>query len=87
MAAARLILGVAVALACTRAEATPTPNPVPNPPADLLVSVALGPTTTLRGLQAYLEAIKPGTGAVLTEQLVRHQLAEAAGVGSLDGLD
>jgi len=67
-----------------RAAAKPSD---PGPPAVLLVSIALGPTSTLTGLQAFLEEVKPGTGAQLTDAAVRQGLAKAAGVSSLDGLD
>ncbi|HET9619759.1 MAG TPA: hypothetical protein VFP84_00235 [Kofleriaceae bacterium] len=89
-----LLAGLAIA-ACAPAEAAPpapaTPTASPARPAavpvELLASVSLGPASTLRGLQAYLDAIKPGIGATLSEQVVRRQLASALGVPSLDGLD
>lgn len=75
---------LALATACTHADAKARAN---QPPAELLVSVAMGPATTLRNLQAYVEAIKPGAGAALTDQVVRRGLAEMIGASSLDGLD
>jgi len=70
--------------AYTHADAKAKPDP---PPAELLASVAIGPVTTLRNLQAYVEAIQPGAGGILTDQAVRHGLAEMVGASSLDGLD
>jgi len=79
------VLGIGgLGAACTPAEARATAD---QPPAELLVSVAIGPVTTLRNLQAYAEAIQPGTGATLTDQAVRRGLAEAVGASSLDGFD
>jgi hypothetical protein len=76
-------LALTVALfASVRAEAKPA-----DPPAELMVSVALGQPSALKNLQAFADAIKPGTGAMMSEQVVRQQLAQVAGVPSLDGLD
>jgi hypothetical protein len=75
---------LALAAACTHADAKAKAD---QPPAELLVSVAIGPATTLRNLQAYVDAIKPGAGAALTDQVVRRGLAEMVGASSLDGLD
>jgi hypothetical protein len=72
--------------ACAPAEAKPADKP-PEVPVELLASVAIGPASTLRGLQKYLEAIRPGIGSALTDQMIRGQLAGALGVTSLDGLD
>jgi hypothetical protein len=78
-----LLAGLALA-AAGPAEAKPGSD---RPPAELLVSVALGPSSTLRGLQAYAESIEPGAGAQLTDQVMRGALAGAIGVSSLDGVD
>lgn len=59
----------------------------PGPPANLMVSVAIGPASTLAGLRAFVDAVKPGTSAQLTDAMIRDELAKAAGVTSLDGLD
>ena len=75
---------VGVLTLCATADAGGKPDA---PPTELLVSVAIGPVTTLRNLQAYAEAIKPGAGAALTDQVVRRGVAEAVGAKSLDGLD
>ncbi len=77
-------IGVGLGTACTPAEARATTD---QPPAELLASVALGPVTTLRNLQAFAEAFEPGAGAGLTDQAVRRGLAEAVGANSLDGFD
>ncbi|HET7499869.1 MAG TPA: hypothetical protein VFK02_02670 [Kofleriaceae bacterium] len=78
---------LAACSACAPAEAKDAASPAGAPPPELLVSVALGPVTTLRNLQAYVEAIKPGAGASLSDQVVRRGLADAVGASSLDGLD
>jgi len=76
--------GLGLAAGATNASARPKADPVP---AELLASVAMGPATTLRGLQAYAEAIKPGAGASITDQVVRGGIAELVGASSLDGFD
>lgn len=78
-------LATAALAACAPAAAK-GPDAVALPP-DLLFSVTLGPASTLRGLQAYVEAVKPGAGALISEQIIRHQLATTVDVPSLDGLD
>lgn len=70
---------------CTHADADAKAKLAP--PAELLVSAAIGPVTTLRSVQAYVEAIQPGAGAIFTDQVVRRNLAELVGASSLDGLD
>ncbi|HEU4728740.1 MAG TPA: hypothetical protein VFT22_12640 [Kofleriaceae bacterium] len=78
---------LAACFAYAPAEAKDAASPAGQPPPELLVTVALGPATTLRNLQAYVEAIKPGAGAGLGDQVVRHGMADAVGASSLDGLD
>jgi len=56
-------------------------------PAELLVTISLGPDHTLDGMRAFANAIRPGAGSTLTEGLVRQQLAGMADVDSIDGLD
>lgn len=58
-----------------------------DPPAELLAVVDLAPLSSMRGLQAYLDAVKPGTSAMLNDQLVRRALAEIVEVPDLDGID
>jgi len=86
--AALTTVGALGVSACQPVEAAPEAKakPIP-PPADLMASVALGPTGSLRGLQAYVDAIKPGAGAMISDQVVRDGLAKAAGMHSLDGFD
>jgi hypothetical protein len=55
------------------------------PPPDLLVRVAVGPAGSLRGLQAYADTIQPGTGAQLTDQVLREAIAKLVNATSLDG--
>jgi hypothetical protein len=71
---------------CAPAEAKPA-DKSPEVPVELLASVAIGPASTLRGLQKYMEAIRPGIGMVISDQAIRGQLASAVSVTSLDGLD
>jgi hypothetical protein len=81
----RTVIGIlGLVAACTRADAKAKLDP---PPAELLATAAIGPVTTLRNLQAYVEAIQPGAGAIFTDQVVRRGLAEMVGASSLDGLD
>ena len=75
---------LAVVLAATRAEAAPRADAAP---AELLATVAIGPVTTLRGLQAYLEAVTPGAGAGLNDRVLRRAITQLIGVSSLDGVD
>ena len=81
-------LGALGAAACERVEdaSEAKAKPIP-PPSELMVSVALGPTGSLRGLQAYADAVQPGAGAMISDQVVRDGLAKAAGMHSLDGFD
>ncbi|HEY0193818.1 MAG TPA: hypothetical protein VGC42_22030 [Kofleriaceae bacterium] len=83
----RLVLCVGTAAALAASAPAEAKGPAGAPPPELLVTVAIGPASTLRGLQAYVEAVKPNTGALVSEPIIRHQLAAAAGVPSLDGLD
>jgi hypothetical protein len=79
-----LLVGLVVVAMSGPAEAKPKAD---RAPADLMVSVALGPAATLRGMQAYIESIEPGAGAQLTDQVMRSGLAQAIGASSLDGVD
>jgi hypothetical protein len=80
-------VGAIAILWCAVAGISPVDAKPNAPPPELLASVAIGPVTTFRGLQAYAEAIRPGSGAMLTDQVVRHGIAAAVGASSLDGLD
>lgn len=71
---------------CAPASAKPADKP-PAVPVELLASVSFGPASTLRGLQAYLEAFKPGIGTAITDQVIRTELAKELHVKSLDGVD
>ena len=66
------------------AEAKPNPG---QPPPELLVSVAIGPASTLKGLGAFADTFKPGASAQLTDDTIRQGLSEAVGAALLDGLD
>ena len=77
------LVALGVILACARATAAPKAEA----PAELLATAAVGPMTTLRGLQAYLDAMAPGAGDGLHDRAVRRQIAELVGVSSLDGAD
>src|SRR6185503_15278004 len=73
------ILGLAAVPRDARAEAAPPP--------ELLASVAIGPASTLRNFAAYADAVKPGSGAIVNDAIVRQGLAQAVGASSLDGFD
>ncbi len=49
--------------------------------------ISLGTDHTLDGIRAFANAIRPGAGAMLTEGLIRQQVAGLAEVSSIDGLD
>jgi hypothetical protein len=79
-----MAMAVMVVAAPGRADAAPRPGKAPP---QLLASAAIGPVTTFRGLQAYVEAVQPGAGTGLTDQTVRRVLAQMIGASSLDGSD
>jgi hypothetical protein len=55
-------------------------------PPELLLSVGIGPDSTLDSLRAYMNSLRPGTGALVTPML-RQQIAGMVSATSLDGLD
>lgn len=57
------------------------------PPAELLASIAFGPPGSLQGLKAFIDAVKPGASAPLTDAELAQGIAGAAGMTSLDGFD
>jgi hypothetical protein len=84
------LVALAVFFAGSPVDAAPRAAPAPRAepaPAELLATVTIGPVTTLRGLQAYLEAVTPGAGAGLNDRVLRRAIAEVIGVSSLDGID
>ena len=80
--AVAMALGL-VAAACPRASLAEPDHP----PVELLASLALGPPTTLKTVQRYADAIRPGLGAALDEATLRTLLAGAVELPSLDGFD
>lgn len=54
-------------------------------PPELLATIAIGPDSSLRPLQAYVDAVQPGAGALVNEQMVRQGLSGMLGGASLDG--
>jgi hypothetical protein len=78
------ILSLAIVATSTLAEAKPKPGQAP---AELLVSVAIGPASTLKGLGAFADSFKPGSSAQLNDQAIREGLSAAVGATSLAGLD
>jgi hypothetical protein len=59
----------------------------PAEPAELLMSVGVGPDSTLDSLRAYANAIQPGAGVMLTVPMLRKQITGMVTATSLDGLD
>src|SRR3954470_19767383 len=57
------------------------------PPAELLASITIGPPGSLQGLKAFIDAVKPGASAPLTDAELAQGIASAAGMTSLDGFD
>jgi len=56
-------------------------------PAELLASIAFGPPGSLQGLKSFIDAVKPGASAPLTDAELAKGIAGAAGMTSLDGFD
>lgn len=56
-------------------------------PAELIATISLGDARTLDGVRAFADAIQPGMSAMLTDEMVRHQLAAIVEAKALDGLD
>lgn len=79
-----LALGVFGLGAAMPAAARAEPSQAPT---ELLVNVAIGPAATLRNFAAYVDAVKPGAGAGVSDTIVRAGLANAVGASSLDGFD
>lgn len=78
------LAALALVLLATPARAAGKPDA---PPPDLLVTVALGPASALRPLQQYADAVQPGAGAIINEQMIRSGLAQAVGATALNGVD
>jgi hypothetical protein len=57
------------------------------PPAELIVTFARGDSTSLDGMRAFIDAIKPGTGAMMSDAIIDMGIANVTGVAPLDGLD
>jgi hypothetical protein len=87
LAIRRHLVALGALLALTLApRAHAAPKPV-EPPPELLATIAIGPASTLRPLEAYVNAVQPGAGALINDQMVRRGLAEILGAHALDGLD
>lgn len=57
------------------------------PPATLIGTVTLGPPTSLDGVRAFANAVQPGAGAAVSQQMIDMQGARMVGASSLEGLD
>jgi hypothetical protein len=74
------------AIACQKASAPPAPG-VPEP-ADLIAVVSVAsPKAALGRVRAYAEAVSPGAGGALNDELIPSALASMVGAPALDGLD
>ncbi|HWO21730.1 MAG TPA: hypothetical protein VNO30_23330 [Kofleriaceae bacterium] len=56
-------------------------------PAELLMSVGIGPDSTLDSLRAFANTIQPGVGIMVTVPMLRKQIASMVTATSIDGLD
>lgn len=74
---------VALVTVSSRAAAQPRLDP----PAEVLVVVAIGADPTLDALRGFANQIQPGMGMMLNRAALRTQLAPLVAARSLDGLD
>jgi hypothetical protein len=81
------IVAVAVGLASGGGDASARGGHGVRPPASLMVSVARGPASALDGARDYANALQPGAGMMLTDDLIDRMVAPLVGARSLDGLD
>jgi len=80
-------LAALAAFACEKASG-PDPSPLPAPPEAVVVIVSTGSLVKATGaIRAYGEAVRPGSGLFVREEMVADGLAKLAGAESLDGLD
>lgn len=59
----------------------------PAQPPELLATLSLGPASALDPLRDFLDTVKPGTRAALTEPTLRQLIAAGVGAASIDALD
>ncbi len=75
------------ALGCERADKD-DPQPAPPPPDAVVATMSTGSLArTLDGIRAYAEAIRPGAGLFVHDEVLAEALAREAGAASLEGLD
>jgi hypothetical protein len=75
------------ALGCERADKD-DPTPTPPPPDAVVATVSTASLAkAVGGIRDYAEAIRPGTGLFVREELIAASLAREAGAVSLEGLD
>jgi hypothetical protein len=80
------IFGVIVGLTLAAAPRAALAKDV-KPPPELIASFARGGSTSLDGVRAFVNAIKPGGGAMITDQILDMGIAKMTGVAPLEGLD
>jgi hypothetical protein len=56
-------------------------------PPELLLSVGIGPDSTLDSLRAFANGMQPGAGLMMTNAMLRRQIASMVTATSLEGLD
>lgn len=84
ISAVALVLG---ALSCEKAS-SPAPEPLPPPPEAVVLTVSTASLAkATEGIRAYAEAIRPGAGLMVRDDLAADSLARMAGAESLAGLD
>ncbi len=71
---------------CVAATSASAKGAAKSPP-ELIATIARGPASGLDGIRAFANAIQPGAGMMLTDQVLDSALAQMAGATTLDGLD
>ncbi len=84
MRASSILGGLVAALAL--AWSGPAAAQVKQPP-ELLLSVGIGPDSTLDSLRAFANGMQPGAGLMMTNAILRRQIAGMVTATSLEGLD
>ena len=79
-------VGLFVGLAAVAAPRVAAAKGV-TPPPELIATIARGDSTSLDGLRGFFDAMKPGVGAMLNDQMIDMGVANVTGVAPLDGLD
>src|SRR6185312_4178730 len=80
-------IGVMVLIGVAAASARVEAKGAAKSPPELIATIARGPASGLDGIRAFANAIQPGAGMAVSDQMVDNALAQMAGLGSLAGLD